>query len=171
MSIPALKGGHVEGAAVVLGEEERGGREAACSRKGSCAGGKVFLPAVGGCTSVSISLRDTAAPVLSITPIQAIARSGEALLDHFRGMPLASNHHPLEMAFHFEEHVESSRKGKHMHCHSPANRIRNINIGILQVTSGFMQVLHLPRNEIIRSKVNYSMSIDWINQFSAICMG
>lgn len=36
----------------------------------------------------------------------------EMLLDHFRGMPVASNYDQLEKAFHFEEHMESIRKGE-----------------------------------------------------------
>lgn len=42
------------------------------------------------------------------------------LLDHFRGMPLSSNCRLLEMAFHFEERMESIRKGEHIRCHSHA---------------------------------------------------
>lgn len=69
MSIHALKDGHIRGAAVSLGEEERGGQEAVCCgkdglQKGSRTRGKVFAPTLRGCTSISIFLQDTAAPVL-----------------------------------------------------------------------------------------------------------
>lgn len=45
----------------------------------------------------------------------------EMLLDHFGGMLLASNYYLLETAFDFEEHMETIRRGEHVHCHSPAN--------------------------------------------------
>lgn len=92
---------------------------------------------------------------------------GDMLRDHVREMPLAGNYCLLKTAFHFEEHRESVRKGEHVHCHSHASWIRSENIGILQVTSGFMQVFHSSQKLNCQVKGEWQ---HWISQFSAICM-
>lgn len=59
------------------------------------------------------------------------------LPDHFRGMLVASNYDQPEKAFHFEEHMESLRKGEHVHYHSHVSWNKNTNTSIFQITSGF----------------------------------
>lgn len=148
MSIHTPKHGHIRGASAFLGEKEGGGVKelSAVARMAFRreTRGKVVSPTLRGCTSISVFFWNIAPLMLSVALIHGEGR--EMLLDHLRGMPVASNYHLLEKAFHFGEHMESIRKGEHVHCRSHASWNKNINISILQVTSDFMQVLHLHRN-------------------------
>lgn len=109
MSMHAPKHGHIRGASASLGEKVGGGgwvKELSAVARMAFrreTRGKVVSPTLRGCASISISFWNIAALMLSVALIHGEGR--ETLLDHLRGMPVASNYHLLEKAFHFGEHM------------------------------------------------------------------
>ena len=126
MSIHALKDGRIRGAAVFLGEEERGGQEAVCCGKDGLQEGKPhqregISPYPAGmhfCFHLPAGHRSSGA---FHCPDPGHREVREMLPVQFRGMPLASNYRLLEKPFDFEKHMESMRKREHVHCHSHAS--------------------------------------------------